>query len=332
MRADTVLSLAALLALPSVVVAAPPAKRPAKPAAKSGPDLPSRTPAGAAFAVVNGERIPLSAYVDRLSLRFGPDIREQLVNEVLLRQEAKRRKLTVSAAEIDATVQKQFGETVQRLGGEEKLRDDLARTRGWSVSDYRAVLRSQADLVVLQEKLTAELVKPGDVTDADVEKRYSDQKNRFEQPEMVQISHILVKRAAENDPVAQRKATELLERVRAGRGTNFAELARESSEDKASGAQGGKVPTQIVRGAHPFGPEFEAAVFNAPVGLVPQLVSTPFGYHIVRVDQKKEAETLPLERVRGQIRTALLEERRREKIEELFVRLRATANVQTGKF
>ena len=91
------------LALPAVGA---PAKKPsAKVEPKStGVQLPSKVPNAAPIAVVNGETIPISLYVDRLSLKYGLEIREALIEETLLRQEAAKRKLQVTSAEIDGLV------------------------------------------------------------------------------------------------------------------------------------------------------------------------------------------------------------------------------------
>jgi len=340
MRAPFTLALSAALA--AAAGAAPKAK-PAAPAAKptasspaGGPDLPSTLPLTGPVAVVNGEAIPISLYVDRLSLRYGPDVRESLIQEVVVRQEAKRRGISASAAEIDGVVQRTYSETVRKVGDESKLADELKRTRGWTPSDFKAVIRREADVQVLRAKLAEALVKPTEVKDEEIEKRYSENREAFVQPDTVRISHILIRRPAGGDAqkeaAAKARAEELLKRVSDARGANFDALAKQMSEDAVTGPTGGKLPTDIVRGQHPFGAAFEATVFNAPAGLVEQVIATPMGYHVIRVDSKKAGRTLPLTEVKEQLRTSLLTERRDQKLDELFLKLRTTAKINTGKF
>jgi parvulin-like peptidyl-prolyl isomerase len=335
------LSLPLLLPVAALAAGAAPAApkarpaAPAKPApAKAGPMRPSQLPPGSTFVAVNGEAVTISNYVDRLSLAFAPQMREILVEEALVRQEAKRRKLAAAAAEVTAVVAQVYGETARRYGGEKNLEKELQSTRGWSLADYKVVIREQAVAQVLRQKIAADLVKDAAVTDADVAKLYDERKMNFTVADTISISHILVRRPGETEPeqdrAARARAEDMLKQLKGGK--PFEELALSASDDKITGARGGKVPTDIVRGAHPFGDAFEAVVFNAPPGLVGEVVPSPLGFHLVRVDGKKAGRLLPLEEVREQIKQSLLGERRQRAMEELFVRLRTTAKVDTGRF
>lgn len=327
-----------LTALVAGAVAAAPARKPVKkPVRTPGPDLPSRLPPTAPVVKVNGVAVPLSQYVDALSLRFGPEVRESLVGEEILRQECARRKITASGREKEAVVARAFQDSVQRAGSEKRLAEELVQTRGWSVADYKAVLRSQAGLQVFREKLAAQLVPAGAITPEDLEKAYAEERDRFAQPDSVRIAHILVRRPEAGasdretlDRTARLRAESLLKRVKDG--AAFDALARTESDDKATGERGGAVPTDIVRGANPFGAAFEAAVYSAEVGLIPEVIASPLGFHVVRLESKRDARTLPLAEVSAGLRNALLAQRRNREMQELFARLRAKAKVDTGKF
>jgi foldase protein PrsA len=314
-----------------------PAAKPAQPAPKTapGPDLPSRLPPRAPVATVNGDPIPISEYVDRLSLRFGPEVRETLVEEQLIRQEARRRKISATAAEINELVSRTYSESVRRYGGEQRLADELGKSRGWTLADFKVVLRDQAEPQVLRSKLAEALVKPADIKDEEIAERYDETKERsFQQPDSVRISHILIRRPQDRneakDREARGKAEALLKKVQGG--TPFEQAARESSEDRVTAEQGGKIPIDIARTANPFGSAFEAAVFPAPVGLVAEVIPSPDAYHIVRVDAKTPGRLLALAEVKEQLRASLLNERRQQAMEQLYVRLRTNAKVETGKF
>jgi peptidyl-prolyl cis-trans isomerase C len=325
-------------AKPAAKPAPKPAAQPAKPAPKpaAGPDLPSKLPANAPFAVVNGETIPLSLYVDRLSVGFAPQVREALIEEALIRQEAKRRNLSITPAEVDATVARVYGETVRQYSDEKKLAEELMRTRGWTPADYKAVIREQARPQVLRAKIAEALVAPAAVTDAEIEQYYTRQQQLFVQPDRVLVSHILVRRPGEEEPekdrAARAKAEELMKQVRAANGENFDTVARESSDDRITGPQGGRIPAEIIRGVNPYGAAFEAAVFTGAKGLVEEVIPTPLGFHIVRVEEMKPGRTVPLAEVRDGIRAAMLAERREQALDELFLKLRTEADVDSGKF
>jgi parvulin-like peptidyl-prolyl isomerase len=292
-------------------------------------------PANAPFVVVNGEVVPISVYVDRMSLSFAPQIREALIEETLVRAEAKKRGLKAATADVDRLVSKAYGDTLRRYGSEENLAKELQNTRGWSITDYKAVIREQAEPQVLREKIAQSLVKDTEVKDEEISARYDANKEQFSVPATIAISHIMVRRPgdgnADQDAAAKSKAEGLLRQVSAD-GADFAKIALESSDDKATAARGGKIPTELVRGAHPFGDAFESTVFTSEPGLVKQVVPTPLGYHIVRLDSKKPGRLLTLKEVKDQIKTALLAERRQRAMEELFVQLRTKAKIDTGRF
>lgn len=331
------LPLAAALALVSPASAQTGKAKPKRPAAaKAGPDLPSKIPLSTPLAKVNGQAIPLSVYVDRLSLRYGPELREILIEEQLIRQEAARRKIIATPEEINSAVERAYSATVANYGSEAQLAKELGRSRGWTPQDYRAVIRSQVDIQVLKEKLAASLVKASEIKDADVEARYNERKQSFVQPDTVRISHILIKRSPNGEPEkekAQRaKAEELLKKIVAAEGKNFEDLARESSEDAATSIRGGRLPVDLARGAHPFGGAFDATVYSAPVGLIKEIIAGPDGYHIVRVDSKKEGRVLQLSDVKEQIVASMLAEQQERALSELLVKLRGSAKVDSGKF
>lgn len=161
-------------------------------------------------------------------------------------------------------------------------------------------------LVVDPEALRSQV----SVTDGDMDQYYQAHRSEFTEPEEVCASHILVraKSATEteghSDADAKQIATDLLAKARAT--TDFAALAKKSSEDKGSQANGGDLGC-FARGR--MVPEFEAAAFGLDAGKISDLVKSPYGYHIIRVASRK-AETTPVfSAVKEKIRTVLTGER-----------------------
>src|SRR5262249_37611386 len=147
------------------------------------------------------------------------------------------------------------------------------------------------------------------VTDAEIAEQYELQKeDRFTEPEQVRARHILVEvksGADEKTKAAAKKKAEDLQ-AKAKSGADFAALAKKSSDDKATAPQGGDL------GLFPRGrmaPAFETAAFALPVGEVSDVVETPFGYHVIKVEEHRQAGPKPLDAVRGEIRQTLVNER-----------------------
>jgi len=180
---------------------------------------------------------------------------------------------------------------------------------------YRIPERRVVRYVLLDRAVLRPLVS---VTDRDIELYYQDHRDEFLEEEEACARHILVKVSAEGsgeghpEADARRIAQTLLERVRAG--ADFAELARASSEDAGSSANGGDL------GCFPAGrmvPEFDRAVFDLAPGEVSDLVRTSFGYHIIRLDSRREETILPLADVKERIRTIVTERKMTERGDEI---------------
>lgn len=127
------------------------------------------------------------------------------------------------------------------------------------------------------------------VTDEMSRKFYNENQPRFEQPEMVRAAHVLLMTKTEDgqqelpeDVVKTKRATaeKVLERAR--KGEDFAALAREFSDDKGSKENGGEYT--FPRGQ--MVPEFEKAAFAMEPGQVSDLVTTAFGFHIIKLYER----------------------------------------------
>lgn len=145
-------------------------------------------------------------------------------------------------------------------------------------------------------------VTPGPVTEDEVRAAYERDPETFRAPALFQPAHILI--AAPEDEAARAtartRAEEVLARVLA-RPREFAEIARKESAC-ASRAAGGQLG-QITGGDTV--PEFETALHSAPVGeIVPELIETRYGFHILRLDARAEGDILPYETVRRRLAEA----------------------------
>lgn len=129
-----------------------------------------------------------------------------------------------------------------------------------------------------------------EVTDADAQKFYQEHLDKYSSAEQRDVSHILV----QDD---EQKAQDLLAKIRAG--GDFAELAKEQSQDSGSAAEGGELGL-IEKGT--MDPAFEKAAFDlTEIGTVSEVVKSNFGYHIIKLNAIKAASAKPFETVRNDV-------------------------------
>jgi peptidyl-prolyl cis-trans isomerase D len=140
-----------------------------------------------------------------------------------------------------------------------------------------------------------ELIPDKDVTvaESDIKDYYDKNKKDFDKPARAVVSVIAIPRTVTAADSAAVKARILAIRDRITKGEKFEDLAKSESTDSGSAANGGNLG-RGVRGR--FVPAFEEAAYALPVGEVSQPVLTPFGYHLIRVDEHK-GDTLALHHI-----------------------------------
>jgi peptidyl-prolyl cis-trans isomerase D len=147
------------------------------------------------------------------------------------------------------------------------------------------------------------------VTPTEVQSYYNGNITQYQTPEQVRASHILLNTAGKDEAAVRKQAEDILQQVKAG--ADFAELAKKYSEDEGSKPNGGDLD-YFSRGR--MVPEFEAAAFALEVGQVSDIVKSQFGFHIIKVVDKKPAVTRSLDEVRPQIEEQLKRQRADQQI------------------
>ena len=143
------------------------------------------------------------------------------------------------------------------------------------------------------------------LSDAEIEKYYTEHMKDFEAPRQLLASHVLARVAETGGSEAEDRAREKIAAVikRARAGEDFAKLAREASEDPGSKDRGGDLGwvntgTMVL--------PFEQALFALKKGEIsPEPVRTPFGFHAIKVSDVREASRKPMKEVAPQIRDRL---------------------------
>ena len=161
---------------------------------------------------------------------------------------------------------------------------------------------------ILAQLAMRETLKDVTVTDEEVAAYYEENKQQFTKGETVSAKHILVD--------SEEKCTSVLESITSGEKA-FEDAAKEASTCP-SGARGGDLG-EFGKGL--MVNEFEEAAFAAEIGHIVGPVKTQFGYHLIKVEDKKEAGESNLEEVKDQIRAELSQKKQEEayraKVDEL---------------
>jgi peptidyl-prolyl cis-trans isomerase D len=134
----------------------------------------------------------------------------------------------------------------------------------------------------------------------DIQRYYNDNRQQYETPEQVRASHILFETMGKNEADVKKQAETVLQQAKSG--GDFAGLAKKYSEDKGSKDRGGDLD-YFARGR--MVPEFEKAAFEMMPGQISDLVKSQFGFHIIKVIDRRPAATRSLDEVRPQIQQQL---------------------------
>ena len=171
-------------------------------------------------------------------------------------------------------------------------------------------------------------IKDAPVTDADAKKFYDENQTEFQNPDSVKASHILflVNKDDSEDVVKQKQAAAQKAADRAKKGEDFTKLAKELSEEPGAKESGGDLgfftKDRMV-------PEFADAAFNQAPGDISAPVRTQFGWHIIKVTEKKPAGTLPFDQVKEQILSFLKGTKQREAVQGVLKGLKDSAKIES---
>jgi foldase protein PrsA len=225
-----------------------------------------------------------------------------MVQQDLVDQYGKDQKIDVTQAEIDA---KEADIKSKYPPGQF---DTILKQLGLTDADVQNILRQQ----IIIEKAVAPDVH---VSDADVAAYYAKNHTLLDKPEQVRARHILVADRATADQVeAKLKA-----------GGNFADLAKQYSTDTSTKDKGGELG---FFGRGQMVPAFQNAAFALPVGATSAPVKSPFGWHIIQVEERKPATKATLAASAPQIKAQLTTQAQAQQVPVFLQQLRAKANIQ----
>lgn len=249
---------------------------------------------------------------------FRKEVLDRLIDEELLYQEAKNLKMLVDKSMVDAEIEK----SRSQFPSPEAFTEALAQNK-LTEAGLREVLHRNLSIESFVEKVLARAVV---VSDAEIHDFYTGNKDKFESPAQAHARHILVtvdeKADEKTRQAGKAKADDLLAKLKGG--ANFEELARKNS-DCPSAAQGGDLG---FFGHGQMVPEFDTAAFALNPGELSGVVTTKFGYHIIRLEEKRAAGLVPELDVAPKIREYLVSQKTGAAVEKKLATLREKAKIE----
>ncbi|MBL7136992.1 MAG: peptidylprolyl isomerase [Candidatus Marinimicrobia bacterium] len=226
------------------------------------------------------------------------DVIESLSNglgeQKLFLNAAKNVNIIVPQTEIDSILSLQY----QRAGGEEKFMEWL-NNYGMSIEEVKNDIQNS---LTINHYLDETLAEETEVTDEEIQKLYNEDKT-------ASVRHILLMTQGKSDSAKKeirKKMEGILEKAK--QGEDFAKLAEEHSEDPGSKNNGGLFK-DFGRGS--MVKPFEDAAFSVPIAEISDIIETRFGYHILKVIDRKK-ETQPLVKVQPQLERKIKEKKQNE--------------------
>ena len=282
---------------------------------------------GPIAAVVNGVNIYVSEVEDHFynipeEMRAGISIDiilDQIISQEVLVQEAKRVGISVS----DEVIDEELDFAMAQAGWSPEEFQQILAAQGMTLSDLRDLYRVS---IVIDELIQQEVLDKINISEQDIRDFFEENKDRFKpSQDEVRASHILISFEQRTDEEALTLAEEVLNRAKDGE--DFAELALEYSEDPSVVSNMGDL-NFFGRGM--MVSEFEDAVFAMDeIGSISEVVRTDFGYHIIKLtDKRGPDDEVILDDVFSIVENELLNMARSQAVENYIITLRDNADIE----
>jgi foldase protein PrsA len=257
---------------------------------------------GGSVAAVNGQNISRADFDHKLeSSPLAKQVLGQMVQQQLLDQYARDKKVDVSQADID----KKETETKARM--QPGQYEQILKQQSLTEQDVQNIFRQQ---LILEKAVAPQM----HVSEADIKSYFDKNRTLFDTAAQVRARHILVA-----DPA---KANEVLAKLKAG--GSWDALAKQYSTDPSTKDKGGELG---FFGRGQMVPAFQDAAFGAKVGQIVGPVKSPFGYHVLQVEEKKPAQRGSLASAHDKIKTQLTAQQQSTAIPAFLAQLKSGAKI-----
>jgi parvulin-like peptidyl-prolyl isomerase len=280
-------------------------------------------------AVVNEEEITLQELNNRYEkipenykqLITKETLLEQIVDEKLLLQKANQENIKVSDEELENMLNQTLSNYMM---DKEQLKNELEK-QGTSYEEFIELFKNE----LLISKLLNQTVTNINITEEEAEQFYDENPEQFSIPETVNASHILI---CHNESLnclsnlsklgAKDKIENILSKLKDNE-NDFSELAEIYSECPSS-EKGGNLGF-FTKGQ--MTPAFEDAAFDLEEDEISEIIETEFGFHIIKVHEKRDSDTLEFETVKTQIKQNLKVQKQQEVYQQFIQDLKDKAKI-----
>ncbi len=235
-------------------------------------------------ASIDNEVITKNDLYEAMVAENGKPVLDMLIANKVIDLELKKENITISKEDID----KEMDLIAEHYGGLDNF-EQMLTIYGQSIDSVKQNIEKNLQVKKLLEPQII-------ITDEEIKDYFEENKESFNTEEQIKASHILVD--------SEEKAVEVKNKLNAGE--DFAELAKEYSTDNSNKDNGGSLG---FFGRGEMVPEFEDIAFSLEAGKTSEPVKTDFGYHIIKVEEKKEAKEAVLEENSKQVKNMIFEQR-----------------------
>ena len=261
---------------------------------------------------------------ETLEKQFRQQILDQIIVRQLLEEKSKEANIVVSEEDVINQIKQLLA-----AQGPGMTLEQFKKTTAESGRSFDEIKKQVEKGMVYQKIVDAQWAGKINITEEDAKKHYDENPTQFEVKEQVRASHILITPKTDEagaDPnqekaKAKTKAEDLLKQIKEG--ADFAALAKANS-DCTSAAQGGDLN---FFGKGQMVPPFEKAAFALETGKVSDIVETRFGYHIIKVTDRKEAGTTSFEQAKAGLIQQLAQKKQAELTNKYIDSLKAAASI-----
>ena len=245
-------------------------------------------------------------------------ILENLIDTEVLYQQSQKEGVKVDDQAINEQI-----ETIKKRFFDEAAYKKALEEMDVSEKEIRAQIRRG---LAINQLLDTNVSQKITVTEEESKKYYNNKLNLFKQPEQVKASHILIKVAPDAEESKKNQARKKIETVqkKVRQGEDFGLLAKANSEGPTAQRDGDLGYFNRGRMAEPF----EDAAFALNVGEVSGIVETQFGYHLIKVTDKKTARTIPYKEVQLRLEQYLKKEKEKTEIQDYIENLKKSAKIK----
>jgi len=246
------------------------------------------------------------------------DALENIIDHELLYQKSQKEAIKVEEAEVN----KQLDTIKKQFPGENKFKEEMKKL---NLTESALISKIKRGIFV-QKFINNHFAKTITISPEETKAYYDKFPPLFKQPEQVKASHILIKVDQKADKLAKSKARKKIEEInnKLRKGEDFAALAIEHSQCPSS-AKGGDLnyfkKGQMVK-------PFEKAAFALKLGEVSDIVETKFGYHLIKVTDKKAETTINYEEVKDKIGNFLKQSKLRKETKNYLSKLKEKVKIE----